>query len=250
MSSYSVLNLTSPPTLTLNYGDRHPWEQQQQQNRELGLGEFFAPPTQSSSSSSSSSTTTTVSTSSTYQPIRMHFLTDSIQALMGRDKTVDSKIKYILNTVLPQVSRVWSSHLRVVPNMSPIPIDSSVCFGMFNGQLPVSVLNNGVSDADLVIISSMANSSTTSDGTVIDFCSSGVLAVASFCSTDQYDRPTIGFINFCPPTSTTSSSSNSLSTSASKTGGRRRTQISAVSQQDVTLVAIHEVAHVLGMVRC
>jgi hypothetical protein len=247
MSPYSVLtNLTSPSTVFLDYGDRHPWEQY----RQLGLG-FFTPPTTTQSSSSSSSTTSTTSSSSTYQPIRIQFLTNTIQALIGQDATVNSKISYILNTVLPQVSSVWSSHLRVVPNTSPIPIDSSVCFGFFNGQIPVSFLDNGVPNADLVIIASMANSLTTSGGTTIDFCSTGVLALASFCSQDQYDRPTIGFINFCPPTG--SSSSNTLAAaSTTHYGGRgrrrrRRTQISAVSQQDDVLVAIHEVGHVLGM---
>ena len=98
------------------------------------------------------------------------------------------------------------------------------CFGFFEDFFPQS---QSVDDADLVIIVSSKD----------EFCDPGVLGFASACTRDQFDRPVIGLINFCLPDD----------------AEQRFLQEKLIIDQDqvdikdTSLVAIHEVGHVLGV---
>ena len=97
------------------------------------------------------------------------------------------------------------------------------CFGRFKDFFPQS---QSVDDADLVIIvSSVSN------------CPPGALGFASACTRDQFDRHLIGFIHYC----------------IADDAERRFWQENLIMDQDQadftdnSLVAIHEVGHVLGV---
>merc|ERR1712166_1724403 len=80
----------------------------------------------------------------------------------------------------------------------------------------------GVSNADFVIYVTAQTTSPcpSSSGT-------GTLAFASSCQTDQYDRPTVGYVNFCPV---------QIQVAAAGTS----------SYEDQLSTAIHEITHALG----
>jgi hypothetical protein len=126
--------------------------------------------------------------------------------------------------ILPAVDEAWASRLKVFPVSAPITIVQQECFRLFEDFFPQS---QSVDDADLVIIVSSKD----------DFCEPGVLGFASACTRDQFDRPIIGFINFCIPDDVE----------------RRFLQEKLIIDQgeveivDTSLVAIHEVGHVLGV---
>jgi hypothetical protein len=228
------------PTIHLDYGGQHPFE-----NREL----------QSTSSSS-------------YQPIRFSFITNQLEAQLNQTSAIDTKIQYILTTILPEVERIWSSHLSVIPTTQNIPIDNSVCFDLFNGMIPNDILQNGIS-ADLVIIASAIDVITFSDGTQDVFCSAndGKLAFAVLCAREQFDRPAIGFINFCLNATTAVQGRRQLLTkeeeeeeeterdvteereedATEEQDSQRHRRDTGVNNQDEVLVALHEIGHVLGM---
>lgn len=219
------------PTIYLDYDGKHPFE-----NREL----------QQSSSSSN------------YQPIRIAFITSQLESQLNKNSYTDAKIRYILDSILPEVQNLWSSRLRVIPNTQNITFDSSVCFGVFNGLLPNEVLQYGV-DADMVIIASAINVAAFSDGYKDVFCStnSGKLAFAVLCARDQLDRPAIGFINFCLNATTTvarrrlereeAKQEGDTILHASDENRHHRQTSNVVSNGDQLLVTIHEITHVLGM---
>jgi hypothetical protein len=122
-------------------------------------------------------------------------------------------------------------------------------------ELPSNILQNGVDNTDLVIIVSAINNATTSDGTVVDFCKTAVLASAFTCATDQFDRPIIGFINFCLGNSTSISSQGQRRRGVRRTSSNgpqqrrsnRHRRTSILGNDDEVKVVLHELGHVLGM---
>jgi len=97
----------------------------------------------------------------------------------------------VKETVLPEISAIWSSILSVTPVVGSIPIPTDVCYGLFP-NIPPSIQQDGISDADIVIF---VNGVSEANGKTL--CGPKTLASASFCNLDQVDRPVIGFINFC-----------------------------------------------------
>jgi hypothetical protein len=150
------------------------------------------------------------------------------------------------------------SHLSVIPVQGVIPIQSSDCFGNYKGLIPTSILINGVAGADLVIVVSGEDVLTTSSFQQIKVCGPGTLAVATSYVMDQFDRPIIGFINFCLP-----EISRRLRETQEETPNFPQVKLSnllipeSVRNQgivantgvvaDSQLVATHEVGHVLGV---
>jgi Leishmanolysin len=176
----------------LDYGDNHPFRRHLQYEREsidYGINR------------------TSAETNSNYNTIRFKFILEPILSELGNG--FDDKIQSIINNILPAVNKMWSQHLSVFPVQGKIPVNNDTCFGIFEGIIPETTLN-GITDADLVVLVHGIDILTTPSGESIQFCEgTTTLAIAATCSLDQYDRPVIGFINFCL---------NNLSTS-----NRRRT---------------------------
>jgi len=160
-----------------------------------------------------SNTPSSAPTSTVVKPIRIVFETTELE-INGQSQ--QNEIQVIIDSVLPEISNIWSSILSVTPVQENILIPSNVCHGFFPNT-PSNITQNGVEDADIVIFVSGASVSSTGKS----MCGSQTLASASFCNLDQIDRPVIGFINFCL---------DNMSSNVDK----------------LVKVGVHEVAHVLG----
>ena len=191
-----------------------------------------------------------------FEMLRLHFVTEPLLSLLGQSSDVDDKINAIMSQVLPAVQKTWMSLLDVVHVQGNIPVQQSDCFGAFNNVLPSSILENGVDNADLVVIVSAIDFLTTDTGEQATFCTKGVLAVATSCVLDQFDRPIVGFINFCLGSIDRQlqeethdfphvDRSNLIVESAVERDGV--VVISDAVVADTILVATHEVGHVLGV---
>lgn len=237
----------------VDYGPNHPFDrhlQQQQQQKYTETLDYGA--------DDGSSTPD-------YDILRMRFLTEPLNSLRGqRSASTDAQIDSILNEVLPTVMRTWMTHLSVIPVQGAIPIQRNDCFGIYDGLIPNDVLVNGVEDADLVIFVSGKNVMTTSDGQRVGVCGPGTLAAATSCVLDQFDRPIVGFINFCldEVTRRLEEAEETTLTNNDKIFLPKvnlvdhvtveSTQDSKILLEDAIvtdrkLVATHEVGHVLGM---
>lgn len=197
------------------------------------------------------------SNTNAFDMLRIHFVTEPLQSMLGQSFDKDLKINAILSQVLPAVQKTWMSRLDVVQVQGTIPIQSNDCFGAFEGLLPTSLLENGVEDADLVVFVSGFDSIELA-GVLYRVCNPGVLAVATSCALDQFDRPVVGFINFCLNNSTrrleedhgTSNRFPEVVTSNMIAESNLKSDQGSVSDADIvdtTLVATHEVGHVLGV---
>jgi len=124
----------------------------------------------------------------------------------------------------------WSSALRVAPvvgNLTVDPdqlVDGSTCgpgkdSGLPSYPVPSHHLTEGIPDTDMIVylsleftfsnVTSDANSTVYEGNATIDatigagnltssiICSGSSVAAASFCSTDQYDRPTAALLHIC-----------------------------------------------------
>jgi hypothetical protein len=161
----------------LEYGDRHPFRRHLQSYNEMDL-EYDAR-----------------DAANDYNILRVRFIVEPLLSQKGRE--FDEAIDYIVSEILPAVYETWARHLSVFPVQGSIPISEQDCFGGFEGRIPQSILQNGVDDADLVILVHGQDTIAFSEGTDVNFCSGTNLAVAAACTLDQYDRPVLGFINFC-----------------------------------------------------
>lgn len=193
-----------------------------------------------------------------YDMLRLRFLTEPLVSRLGESVALDAKINAILADVLPAVQRTWMSHLDVVPVQGNIPIQTSDCFGIFDNLIPPSILENGVDEADLVVFVSGEDFITTGDGKRNDVCGTGTLAVATSCVLDQWDRPIVGFINFCLGDSNRRLEEEEHSINALPKVDMSNLILESNSETDeftvedgeVTdkkLIATHEVGHVLGV---
>ena len=190
-------------------------------------------------------------------PLRLRFrFADESNFAIGGGAELRS---YLANDLLPKAASYWSQALSVVPVASPMkfPRCSSFwpdgsCAGIRNIPLkcgrvsvPLDVIGAvnyctiqpgqgcktsspagaGVTDADMVIFVTVeATSSCSSTGPE----GSATIAYASYCQTDQFDRPVFGTINFCPSTKLLS------------------TGKTALTKQSFYSTALHEIAHALG----
>ncbi len=170
-------------------------------------------------SSSTASATSPPSVAPTFkhtEPIRIHFDTTEMEKKASADGSLKSGIETIKNSVLPKVSEIWSSILSVTPVQENILVDDNTCYGFID--FTSNMLEEGVSDTDLLIFVTAHN---TINGFTL--CDKNALASASYCSLDQYDRPVIGFINFCVE------------------------NVNAEKNEDaVVAIGVHELTHVLG----
>jgi len=124
---------------------------------------------------------------SNISPIRIVYETTELELNAGSKQALTT----VKETILPQISAIWSSILSVTPVVGSIPIPTDVCYGLFP-NIPPSIQQDGISDADIVIF---VNGISEANGKTL--CGPKTLASASFCNLDQVDRPVIGFINFC-----------------------------------------------------
>ena len=140
---------------------------------------------------------------------------------------------------------IWSSHLYVFPVANTITISNQSCSGVYAADIPASL--TGVDDADLVIFVGAD-----------DNCASETLAYASPCSLDLFDRPVIGRINFC-----LDNIQENFRRLEEETHDNRKlnpwfledeiaySTLDSLGQNnptaDTTLLALHEVGHVLGV---
>ena len=195
--------------------------------------------------------------SSAFEMLRIHFITEPLQSLLNQSSDMDMKIEAILSQVLPAVQTTWQQRLDVVQVQGNIPIRYDACFGAFDGLIPTPLLENGVEEADLVIFVSGFDEITL-EGQALEVCKPGVLAAATSCALDQFDRPVMGFINFCLGTSTrrleeevaTSNHLTKVEMPSMIAESNFKFDQGSVSDDDIvdtTLIAIHEVGHVLGV---
>jgi leishmanolysin-like peptidase len=191
-----------------------------------------------------------------YDMLRLRFLTEPLTSRLGQSPALDATIQAILDEVLPAVQRTWMSHLDVVPVQGSLPIQRSDCFGIYENLVPNSVLENGVDEADLVVFVSGEDFVTTEDGERVEVCGPGVLAVATSCVLDQFDRPIIGLINFCLGEQDRrleeeehSNLPKVLMSNLILESNVEREQFTAEDKAvaDLSLIATHEVGHVLGV---
>jgi hypothetical protein len=169
-----------------------------------------------------------------YNPLRMRFLTGPLEERRGESDKIDAQIDFIINRTLPMLAEQWAKHLSVFSAVSPISIPNDICYGYFAGRFSNQLLAEGVPDADLVVIVSGDRVIETSD-----VCPGKQLAVASVCSLDQFDRPVVGYINFCLPLIILEQPDDVLD--------ERVFEYSLDQTKDTLSVAIHETGHVLGM---
>ena len=188
------------------------------------------------------------SSSASYEPIRITFDTRVLESVYGRgDTTVDGKIDFILQDILPAMQEKWSQHLFVRPVPVPIRVDPDVCSSEYATILTNTVVHN---QSDLVVLVG---------GDPGQRCGTrgGTLAYAFPCALDTLTgRPTIGTFNFCLSTITTSEIIGGEDTILELLGGEDLPQYYSMYTQQtfqrdrlgiaIKDVAVHEMAHILG----
>jgi hypothetical protein len=216
---WSDLLADDPPSSSqkhLDYGSKHPFELAQRRRRRLQLPD-------------PENIALTYTNRDNYQPLRIKFLTDPLEARRGENVELDAFIDTVLEDVLPEVAHTWSGHLSVYPVQGSIMFDSNDdCYGIYGQDTFMAPTN--VSDTDLVMIVSAKDTLTASgsngDITVVQ-CTQERRALSTVCAQDQYDRPVISMMNFCV---------------------RNAEALQQISTTKTTLLATHEAAHALGFV--
>jgi len=201
----------------IEYGDGHPFEQ-----RKRALGTARQP---SDTIGSDMFDMDVIEYALDHEPLRIHFVTDALDAALGQSVDKDRQIGVIKEIVLPGIAGQWSRALSVVPVKGFIPVQEDACYGLANlGS------DTEVTGADMVIIVDVASREELA-------CVPGgnnALAVAAPCEVDQWDRPVIGFMNFC------------LEKDARAT--TRRASDSNEEILELISIGTHEAGHCLGMV--
>lgn len=174
-----------------------------------------------------------------HAPIRIKFDTSLLESRLGESAERDSVINEILES-LPMAAAQWSQHLYVDPVRSTIDVAPDVCFGIYGDQVePVSA-----GETDLLILVSGQEEFAEEDGeSLFAVCGSSTLALASACTLDQFDRPIVGFVNFCLDHEVSSSVDFIQRVYGNFLGTELRDDHIEVSQ---TEIAVHELGHVLG----
>jgi len=178
-----------------------------------------------------------------FQPLRIHFDTTDLDRWSFQSTETAVRIEYLKSYVLPRMARTWSSALSVIPVMGNLKIDYNMCpFG--DPATSPSFRQQGVGNTDLVIYVT-ANS---------DFCSQRkVLASAYSCFWDQFERPTAGTIDFCLNAIELEDDHpiiTAMNQADGQQGSSRPSDMSPESDKALQLavgMAVHEIAHVLGI---
>lgn len=157
------------------------------------------------------------------QPIRLHFHTDSLNSMNTAQKN------YILS-LLDDAKAWFTKALNVVPLSGALKLDlickdsSDPCAEYYPPQcgnfsnVPANIVTTGIAGSDTLIFVS---------ATATELCADGLtLAYAQACQRDQWDRPTIGWINFCPQ--------------------EIEVETAAIDIAADLETAIHEITHILG----
>ncbi len=140
-----------------------------------------------------STNSNSTSSSSIFQPLRISFNTDALDA--QDDGTNTARINFIKTQLLPRAAAFWSQTLSVVPVQGYLQINPS---DLVNGQycgdtefsmVPSEEMSPGILNTDLRLYVSATNSTT--------YCGPNTLAVAVACNFDGYDRPVAGAVNIC-----------------------------------------------------
>ena len=197
------------------------------------------------------------------RPIRIKFVTDLLKGVSAYDQYLMGVIKTLVSLSRPNIfvccttatnlvrtdsttcPARWAKHLSLYPVQGKINFGNDVCQGLYiNDNIPSSILEQGVSDADLVVIVSNKFEFTASDGEVLPICGAA-LAVAGACVLDQFDRPVVGLMNFC--------FDNILlpvepvgSLLATEPIVPFRTEVLQKDLEATIAIAVHELGHVLG----
>jgi len=210
--------------LTLDYGDNHPMDPTRKRRRRLeDETEFVDLEYQQGAN---------------FEPIRIRFLTELVETRRGESSELDSFIDRVLEVYLAAAAEQWAKHLYVVPVNGAIEVDSEACYGVYGENIPV----RSVQGADLVVIVSIQDSLLNGDGSMDPVCQRGPLALASACALDQYDRPVIGFMNWCYNDNSSPSTTSSLQDAFRPHLGLDLERL----QVDSNHVAVHELGHILA----
>jgi hypothetical protein len=217
-----------PETVQVDYGSRHPMDRRHRrmaQEDDDNIRQDITYPR-----------------SQTYEQIRIHFVTDLLEERRGENDETDAQIDYIMQQALPAAAQLWSQHLSVIPNRGSIQITEGMCFGAFGTGLAQLTVEN----ADLVVIIGGQDFLSQPDGSSTAVCEDFALAVGSSCVLDQWDRPIVGFVNFClgPQMSVVGDTDAFLQTAFAAVSG---TELRATHvQTDMGDVAVHELGHILA----
>jgi len=116
-----------------------------------------------------------------YHPFRVEFITIELE-----EQRDDERIRYLMDTVLPQVKDFYSKLLKVKPlPEQSIDVSDVTCFGP-DVNLPQDLKRNGVRNADVAIYVRAENCGI-----------QGAIAGASVCSLNTRDfRPAVGKLQF------------------------------------------------------
>lgn len=151
----------SPPQVTrptVNYGGRHPFEEEY------------------------------VSNGNCYAPLRIaiatHHLTDLSASSSPKTKT---RIQTLMNEILPNMATIWSEALSVVPVSGNLFHNQTSCGG---ATVPETFRTDGVPDADLILY--VVGQLSGKGG-----CKGTTLAYAGPCEYDQHMRPIAGRLVVC-----------------------------------------------------
>jgi leishmanolysin-like peptidase len=173
-----------------------------------------------------------------YEPIRIQFDTRLIEQQLGESDALDDEIRRVLNSTLPAAAKKWSQHLSVIPARSDIAVTPSDC--LYEEEDVREIV--AFSETDLVIIVG---------GDRAGICGERVLAYAGSCVLDDsLDRPIVGYIEFCLDYLVNYTLSTEINGAYIKDYFGPRTGSIFREEHlnlDLELVAIHELAHILGM---
>jgi hypothetical protein len=238
-------NLTSRdvPKITVDYGSLHPFEHYRHRKAQSRPSQSVDYPFEG-----------------TFAPLRINYLVDPLQNLLGTgSQAQDDYINYLLDTVLPEARQVWDKYLSFVPAVGNLQVTNEACWGIYPNVFSQSILQSGLPNADIAVYVSMENVLTVGDGTVLDVCFNvDTLVVATFCAVEQYGRPVIGLINFCPKFNATSFTGPSRSlqqkqnaypdfSDSWRTSPPAANDTAKFDRQDVLAATIHQLGHVLAM---
>ena len=169
----------------LDYGGQHPFEVAARKRRSL---EEYDELRDASRQDISYSTR-----DSSFSPLRIKFDTRILESRLGESLGRDNAIDEILNA-LPKAANQWARHLHTVSVRGDITVEKDICFGVY-GNAFEEISFGG---ADLIIIVSAEDELFDYDGvSTFPICGGSTLALASACTLDQFDRPIVGFMNFC-----------------------------------------------------
>ena len=154
------------------------------------------------------------------RPLRIKFVTNDLENLLNDYFITTSRrerINFLLDEVLPAAKSFYSNFLKVIPQPTKINISPSTCFGDVN-DVPMEILTNGITDADLVMF-------------ITGQKCMRPIAGASPCTLSRHDyRPNIGIVYFCVD--------NPIFSPQNNPGD--------IKSSEAFMSTIHEMAHILG----